>query len=237
MTVLVLLASVLVSVPCLYAGPGKQNTLWYRQPAKDWNEALPVGNGRIGAMVYGNPWNETIQLNEESLWAGCPEDGNADAAAIMPAIQKLLLEGKISEANELAQKNLAGNPMRIRSYQTFGELDFDFFDRGSNDANGFYPDGIKEYERSLDLMSGVASTTFTAGGIRFTRDVFASAPDNVLVIRLSADRPSSLTFKLSYRRSENASARPDGPGTLAIYGQIIDLPDHGQGEPGPHISP
>ena len=235
MTVMVLLASVLVSVPCLYAGPGKQNTLWYRQPAKDWNEALPVGNGRIGAMVYGNPWNETIQLNEESLWAGCPEDGNADAAAIMPAIQKLLLEGKISEANELAQKNLAGNPMRIRSYQTFGELDFDFFDRGSNDANGFYPDGIKEYERSLDLMSGVASTTFTAGGTRFTRDVFASAPDNVLVIRLSADRPSSLTFKLSYRRPENASARPDGPGTLAIYGQIIDLPDHGQGEPGPHM--
>ena len=231
MTVLVLLSS----VPCLLAGPGKQNTLWYRQPAKDWNEALPVGNGRIGAMVYGNPWNETIQLNEESLWAGHPEDGNADAAAIMPTIQKLLLEGRISEANELAQKNLACHPMRIRSYQTFGELYIDFFDRGSDDADGFYPDGIKGYERSLDLLNGVAYTTFTAGGVRFTREVFASAPDNVLVVRLSADRPSSLTFKLSYSRSENASAHPDGPGLLAISGQIIDLPDNGQCEPGPHM--
>jgi alpha-L-fucosidase 2 len=216
-------------------GKDRNNTLWYRQAAKDWNEALPVGNGRIGAMVYGNPWNETIQLNEESLWAGSPEDGNADAASVMPQIQQLLLDGRIAEANEMAQKNLAGDPMRIRSYQTFGELDIDFFDRGSNDADGFYPEGIKGYERSLNLMSGVNSTTFSAGGIRFSREVFASAPDNVLVIRLSADRSSSLTFKLSYSRTENASASPAGPGMLAVSGQLIDLPDHGQGKPGPHM--
>ena len=216
-------------------GKDRNNTLWYKQAAKDWNEALPVGNGRIGAMVYGNPWNETIQLNEESLWAGCPEDGNADAASIMPQIQKLLLEGKVAEANQMAEKNLAGDPMRIRSYQTFGELDIDFFDRGSDDADGFYPEGVKGYERSLDLMSGVASTEFSAGGTRFRREVFASAPDNVLVIRLSADRKESLSFKLSYNRSENASASPAGPGMLAVSGQLIDLPDKGQGKPGPHM--
>ena len=170
----------LLSAQFLY-GQDKVNTLWYRQAAKDWNEALPVGNGRIGAMVYGDPWNETIQLNEESLWAGCPADGNADAAAIMPEIQKLLLEGKIAEANALAQEKLAGNPMRIRSYQTFGELLIDFFDRGSNDANGFYPDGITDYERSLDLMTGISSTSFSAGGVRFIREVFASRTEDVIM--------------------------------------------------------
>ena len=216
-------------------GKDRENTLWYKQPARDWNEALPVGNGRIGAMVYGNPWNETIQLNEESLWAGCPQDGNADAAAVMPEIQKLLLDGKIAEANALAQKSLAGDPMRIRSYQTFGELYIDFFDRGSDDAEGFYPEGIKAYERSLDLMKGISSTSFSAGGMSYSREVFASAPDDVLVLRLASDSPGALTFKLSYARPENASACPDGEGTLAISGQIIDLPDKGQGNPGPHM--
>ncbi len=88
----------IILVPQLLGAGDKTTTLWYRQDAKDWNEALPVGNGRIGAMVYGNPWNETIQLNEESLWAGCPEDGNAPSAAIMPELQQLLLDGKVPEA-------------------------------------------------------------------------------------------------------------------------------------------
>ena len=217
--------------------PGKDmsSVLWYRHPAKDWNEALPVGNGRIGAMVFGNPWNETIQLNEESLWAGCPADGNADASAIMPEIQKLLLDGKIAEANDLAQKNLAGNPLRIRSYQSFGELDLDFFDRGSTKWKSVFPEDTKEYVRSLELIPGVATTEYSAGGIRFRREVFASAPDNVLVVRLSSDQPGALTLKASYRRQKDASVRVEGKDEIVINGQIVDLPDEGAGVPGPHM--
>lgn len=211
-----------------------QDRLWYRQSARDWNEALPVGNGRIGAMVYGNPWNEIIQLNEESLWAGCPEDGNADAAAVMPEIQRLLLDGRIAEANALAQKRLAGDPMRIRSYQTFGDLHIDFFEDAA-DARAFFPDGVSGYERSLDLMRGIAGTTFSADGVTYTREVYASAPDDLLVISLKADRPGALSFKLSYSRAENAAVCPDGEGTLAISGQLIDLPRKGGGKPGAHM--
>ena len=224
----------LLSAQFLY-GQDKVNTLWYRQAAKDWNEALPVGNGRIGAMVYGDPWNETIQLNEESLWAGCPADGNADAAAVMPEIQKLLLDGKITEANALSHEKLEGNPFRIRSYQTFGELLIDFFDRGSDDADGFYPDGITDYERSLDLMTGISSTSFSAGGVRFIREVFASRADDVIVVRLITDHPGALTFKLSYDRVENAGVRPDGSSSLSVTGQLIDLPDDTHVGPGAHM--
>ena len=225
-------------VVCLFlaqflTGQEKQNTLWYRQPAAEWKEALPVGNGRLGAMVYGCPWIETIQLNEESLWAGCPQDGNAAAADRIPEIRQLLLDGRIAEADSLAENCLAGNPIRIRSYQTFGELEIRFFEK-EKDAVAFFPDGISGYERSLDLDSGIASTSFTAGGVRFVREVFASAPDNLLVIRLAADRPGALNFKLAYSRPKDAGAVASGD-VLSINGQIVDLPIQGSGSPGPHM--
>ena len=101
--------------------------LWYAQPAKNWNEALPIGNGRLGAMVYGGFGRETIQLNEESLWGGYKNDANAPAAEHLPEIKQLLLEGKIDEASALSEKYMRSNPLRIRSYQSFGNLYIDFF--------------------------------------------------------------------------------------------------------------
>ena len=140
---IILSALLLISQLAVAQQPKDNLSLWYLQPAKDWNEALPVGNGRIGAMVYGSTWNETIQLNEESLWAGCPADGNTESAAIMPEIQKRLLEGDVAGAVELAEANLAGNPLKIRSYQPFGELHIQFCESE--------PEDISNYCRNLVL--------------------------------------------------------------------------------------
>lgn len=205
---------------------GAQNVLWYAQSAKDWNEALPVGNGRIGAMVYGGTGVETIQLNEESLWAGCQEDGNADAAQFMPQIQQLLLSGRIPEARALANEKLKGDVMRIRSYQTFGDLKIEQLGVSGN---------IESFRRELDLATGIAKTTYTQGGVTYTRDVFASAPDDILVLKMTASKPGALSFKLSYSREKDATVCPQGKDALAISGQILDLPGEEMGAAGPHM--
>ena len=110
-TIIVLL-SVLFTITA--NAQSKENVLWYKQAAKDWNEALPIGNGRLGAMVFGNCFKETIQLNEESLWAGTKTDANADARQALPEIQQALLNGDINKAIELSEKNMRSNPLRIR---------------------------------------------------------------------------------------------------------------------------
>lgn len=208
-------AAVLMALAASAQGGSQSCTLWYDHPANEWTEALPLGNGRIGAMVFGQPVKETIQLNEESLWAGCKEDGNARSASEMPRLQKLLLEGKTAEAIALSEKILAGPYMRIRSYQTFGDLLLDFGN----------VDDVKGYRRDLDLSTGLATVKYSVNGVGFTREVFTSAPDNLLIIKLSADKQGALTFKASYTRPENAVATPLDDKTLKIEGQIIDLPD------------
>ncbi|MDO4950330.1 MAG: glycoside hydrolase family 95 protein [Bacteroidales bacterium] len=210
----------------LAVAQNRQNTLWYKQPANDWNEALPVGNGRIGAMVFGQPWHETIQLNEESLWAGSKAPGDADATAHLPEIQQKLIDGEVAEAIALSEKYLQSNPMRIRSYQSFGLLDIEMTSPTANK--------LTDYERNLHLPSGVATTTFTQGDVRFTREVFASAPDNLLVIRIAADKPRQLNLKLSYSRQQDAVAMPTADNMLSIAGQIIDLPSPQTDKAGAH---
>ena len=205
----------------------RQNTLWYRQPANDWNEALPVGNGRIGAMVFGQPWHETIQLNEESLWAGSKAPGDADAAMHLPEIQQKLINGEVAEAIALSEKYLQSDPMRIRSYQSFGLIDIEMTSPTDDKLSG--------YERDLHLPSGVATTTFMQGDVRFTREVFASAPDNVLVIRITANKPRQLNLKLSYSRQQDAVAMPTADNMLSIAGQIIDLPNPQTDKAGAHM--
>ena len=206
-----------------------QDVLWYNQPAQNWNEALPVGNGRLGAMDFGHVWYETIQLNEESLWAGCKTEGDADAASYIPEIQRLLLDGKIKEGRDLARAHLMGPVVGVRSYQSFGELKIQFNGRDDED------DIPSFYRRELDLSTGIAKTVFTFDGVTYTREVFASAPDDILVVRLTADKPGALNFRVLYAREQDAGAYADGADAIAIRGQIIDFPADGKCPSGPHM--
>lgn len=202
--------------------------LWYDRPAANWNEALPVGNGRMGAMVFGGIHSETLQLNEESLWGGMPADGNADAADALPEIQRLLLDGQVEQALALSEKALTGDPLRVRSYQPFGNLTIDF-------AESAYPASqVEGYRRELDMEEGTARVTYRLNGVTYRRELFVSAPDDVLALRLTADAPGALTFRMQYSREQDATAYPLDGSHLAIEGQLFDLPAAEGCAPGLH---
>ncbi len=198
--------------------------LWYDKPAKDWNEALPVGNGRLGAMVYGDCHHETVQLNEESLWAGAKSDANAPSADKIPEIQRLLLNGDIEKAVELSEKCLKSDPLCVRSYQPFGDIRIDL------------PSGkVSDYRRDLNLETGIAAVSYKQDGVSFRREVFASAGSDVVVIRLTSDTPGALTFRLQYTRECDATAYPASANEIEVKGQIVDLPEVNAGAIGPHM--
>ena len=204
---------------------GGDLTMWYDKPAVDWNHALPVGNGRLGAMVFGGVQQEIIQLNEESLWAGCKTQPDADARDFLPEIQRLLLEGKNDEAARLANQHLRSNPLRIRSYQPFGNLYAEFVSQGR----------ASDYRRALDLEQGIASVEYEADQVSYRREVFASAGDNVVVVHFTASKPGSLNFTLRYDREKDATARTLDQHRVAIEGQIFDMPAKDNCEAGFHM--
>ncbi|MEN8122879.1 MAG: glycoside hydrolase family 95 protein, partial [Bacteroidota bacterium] len=203
----------------------KEYKLWYKQPAKIWDEALPVGNGRLGAMVFGGVYTERIQLNEESLWAGKRFNTyNPNALRDLPKIRELIFEGKIKEAYELGNRSLLGTPPRFRSYQTMGDiyLSFDSLVSYSN------------YQRELNLNSGISSTIFTIGETTFTREVFTSSPDNVVVIHISADKPGEINTSIALQRQKDAQVKAEN-NQLIMTGQIIDDSTKAQGAGGEHM--
>ena len=191
--------------------PEEPLTLWYRRPAAKWEpEALPVGNGRLAAMVFGGITHERIQFNEESLWDGFQRDTtNPEALAVLPEVRRLLFEGKNAEATRLADK-MMGVPTRIKSYQTFGDLILE------TPA----PAAVSEYRRELNLDTGVAGVGYSVEGVRFTREVFASVPDQVLVVRCQADRPGKINFTARLQRSQDANTEIAGPDRLVLRGQL-----------------
>jgi alpha-L-fucosidase 2 len=195
-------------------------SLWYKQPAKEWTEALPVGNGRLGAMVYGKTDQEQIQLNEESLWAGSKiNNNNPGALTHLDEIRHLLLTGQVTKALDLSNKYLLGTPPRIRSYQTLGDLFIDFGDHSE----------VKNYRRELDLKTGIARTKYEQSGIRYTREVFSSAPDNLIVIYIKA-KNGKINAKLKLQREINAVFEACD-NNIVMRGQIIDkdIPECGPG--------
>jgi alpha-L-fucosidase 2 len=189
--------------------------LWYKTPAANWNAALPVGNGRLGAMVFGGTKTERIQLNENTLWGGyAQETVNPKAAAALPEVRRLLFAGKPAEATALAEKTMLGIPAGVKSYQTLGDLHLELDDVGA----------VSDYRRDLDLDSGVATTTFRANGVRYTREVFASAPDKALIVRLTSSEKFRLAFRVRLTRRQDAAVTANGD-TLTMTGQISDEPN------------
>jgi alpha-L-fucosidase 2 len=193
--------------------------LWYRQPAKQWTEALPIGNGRLGAMVFGGIEDERLQFNEDTLWTGKPHDySHSGAADYLPVVRKLLFEGKQREAEALAMKQMMSVPLRQHAYQPFGDLHLHF-------PNADKP---SDYRRELDLDTAVARVTYTVDGAKFTREVFSSAVDQVIVVRITADRDSRVSFT-----AKMSSPQPD-TSIVAISGTQLAL--RGQMRPDRHPS-
>jgi len=211
--------------------PNGIHTLWYEQPSRNWNEALPVGNGRMGAMVYGGYPDEIIQLNEESLWAGCKNESNADARSSLKTIQQLLLDGEIAKAAALAEEKLISDPLTIRSYQSVGEIIINY---GSFPARRRIME-MSEYRRQLDIETGIATTTFILNGIRYTQKVFATAVDNMIVIRIKTDQAGKLNIKLSLTRKQDAICSATNDNELTMKGQIVDLPRSGSSPAGMYM--
>lgn len=186
--------------------------IWFVHPAKDWNDALPVGNGRLGAMIFGGPENERLELNESSVWTGEQRwDANPQALNSLKQVRQLLFLGKYREAEDLAQKNIMGqkpqNP--VATYQALGDLNINF---------GPLPD-ITNYKRELNIEDAVASVSYTSGKVNYTREYFSSAPDQVIVIRISADKPGSVNFTARLTRQSNNA-------TIKVSGNEIDMDEH-----------
>jgi alpha-L-fucosidase 2 len=198
--------------------------LWFDHPAAGWNEALPIGNGRLAAMVFGGIEQEHLQLNEETIYAGSRRDRvNPEARAAVPVVRRLLLEGKVKEAEALAEKSLLAIPRRQPPYEPLGDLSLTF--------EGLDTSGASEYRRSLDLYDGVASVSFISNGVRYTRQAFASYPDQSIVLHLAADRPGSLSFRIAMSRVADASSRVDasfGKNTLVLRGKAMPPPAEGR---------
>jgi alpha-L-fucosidase 2 len=172
------------------SSPDPNCTLWYNQPAREWVEALPLGNGRLGAMVFGEIDQERLQLNEDTIWQGSPYDpANPDALDGLKEARKLIFEGKPKEADEVVKQWGMGKPSRQVAYQTLGNLLIDFPASESP---------VEEYRRALSIDTAVATTTYKRDGVCYTREAFISAPDQVLVVRITADRPGAVGCEVHF---------------------------------------
>jgi alpha-L-fucosidase 2 len=196
-------------VPLPRTGHPAPLKLWYRSPADLWTEALPLGNGRLGAMVFGGVARDRLQLNEDTLWGGGPYDpSSSDALSALPEVRRLIFEGKYLEGQDLAQARMMGKPIRQVSYQTIGDLMLTF---GVSSASS-------GYRRELDLEDAVHRVEYRQDGVTFRREMFASAADDVIVLRLTADKPGALDFGAAFETPLAATTSVDDE-TLVLRGR------------------
>ncbi|WP_372757736.1 glycoside hydrolase N-terminal domain-containing protein, partial [Mariniflexile sp.] len=167
--------------------------LWYDAPAADWNEALPLGNGRLGAMVFGSPTNENVQLNELTLWAGGPHrNDNPDAKEALSEVRELLFQEKYDEAHRLADKTFISKTSHGMPYETVGNLRLNF----ENQEN------FSNYYRELDIEKAINTTTYTVDGVAYKREIFTSFSDQVIVMKITANKKGKISFTATMDRPE-----------------------------------
>jgi alpha-L-fucosidase 2 len=196
----------------LAARPEGREILWYRAPAKVWEEALPIGNGRLGGMIFGGVADERIQLNDASLWDGYPLDpNNPESLKALPEVRRLLFENKNNEAVILAGKTMMGKPAGVKSYQSLGEL---WFETPIVNATN--------YTRSLDLSTAISTTHFRSERVEYVRESFVSPVDSVMIVRFTATKKGKINFSLTLKRQENAEciAVSNDPLSLVLQGRL-----------------
>lgn len=202
----------------------KEQSLWYNQPASTWEEALPIGNGRLGAMIFGHPFQECIQVNEESLWSGAPiNSNNPKAIQNLDKIRELILNHQYQAAKKLAAETMVGTPPCVRSYQTLGNILLDYSIQDTT-----------QYSRSLNLNRGICTTQFLSQGIGYKQEVFASAVDNVIVTRLSSAQAEGLSVLVRLTRDKDIQLSVQD-NEIILEGQVVDEDDPRSGPGGKHM--
>ena len=193
---------------------GNALKLWYSQPASVWEESLPIGNGRLGAMVYGGTAEEHIQFNEETLWTGAPHDYSHEGASqYLGQIRELIWQGKQKEAETLAMEKFMSVPLGQRKYQPFGDLWIRFKDQGE----------ISGYRRELDLSAALCRTTYKAGAISYSREYLTSTPDQTIAVSLKADKKQSISFGLALTAlHEGFTSVANSDGTIELKVKVKD---------------
>jgi len=199
--------------------PGNHNNssslfLHYTKPAKLWVEALPVGNGRLAAMVFGGAPQERIQLNEGTVWAGGPYDNvNPEAYRALPQVQQLIFAGKYEQAHRLVNEKMIARQAHGMPYQTVGDLVL------------YFPghDSCSHYQRRLNLDNATTTVSYRVGEVTYTREVFASFTDQVIIIRLSADKPDQITFTAEFASPQQTSVTVEAPDVLVMNGRGSDF--------------
>ncbi|WP_285585842.1 glycoside hydrolase family 95 protein, partial [Herbidospora sp. NBRC 101105] len=189
--------------------------LWYDESAgTDWLRALPIGNGRLGAMVYGNVDVERLQLNEDTVWAGGPYDQSSGRnSGSLSQIRNLVFQNQWSQAQSLIDQNMLGRPAGQLAYQTVGNLRLSIGNTS----------GVSEYNRYLDLTTATTVTTYAQNGIRYRREILASAPDQVIAIRLTADRANSISFSATFDSPQRVTRSSPDSTTVALDGLSGDF--------------
>lgn len=194
------------------AAPEEALSLWYRAPANEWIYALPIGNGRLGAMVYGGVNREYLQLNEDSLWSGQPiERDNPTALETLPRARQLLFDHKYIEAQDLIEEKFMGTRIEkgLHTYQTLGDLVLTFPENQQ----------VSDYRRDLNLDNAVASVRYTADGVTYTREVFSSPVDQAIIMRITASQPGKISLVAELNRPADFSTTASADGTLVMRGQ------------------